>query len=176
MTTKKHNQTEPLVAAFATFLLTAVTAHAQPSYDRHVIFDNSLTRDAYFRSHGSAVSPSDLDLVNGKVPVERSRCVSPPNCLRLTWRSAQGGDWSMTLDLATHWGRLNRHGDTLSFWAYSDLEIPADASPLINVGDAAGEGSPSIRLLGADKVFPRREVGASPAAVRIIQIDRAVHQ
>ena len=60
----------------------------------------------------------------------------------------------MTLDLTTHWGRLNRHGDTLSFWAYSDVEIPADASPLINVSDAAGEGSPSIRLLGADEVFP----------------------
>ena len=43
MTTKKHNRTAPLVAAFATFVLTTVTAHAQPSYDRHVIFDNSLT-------------------------------------------------------------------------------------------------------------------------------------
>jgi hypothetical protein len=154
VTAKRHNRTAPLVAAFATCVLTTVTAHAQPWYDRHVIFDNSLTRDAYYRSKGSAVSPSELDLVKEKFPVEGERCVSPPNCLRLTWLSAQGGDWSMTLDLTTHWGRLNRHGDTLSFWAYSDLEIPADASPLINVGDAAGEGSPSIRLLGADKVFP----------------------
>src|SRR5688572_9225209 len=109
----------PLLYALATCVLTTVSAHAQPWYDRHVIFANSLTPDAYYRSKGSAVSPSELDLVNGKFPVEGERCVSPPNCLRLTWLTARSGDWSMTLDLATHWGRLNRQGDTLSFWAYS---------------------------------------------------------
>ena len=132
----ENRRRAPLLYALATCVLTTATAHAQPWYDRHVIFANSLTPDAYYRSKGSAVSPSELDLVNGKFPVEGERCVSPPNCLRLTWLSAQGGDWSMTLDLTTHWGRLNRHGDALSFWAFSDLEVP------------------SIRLLGADKVFP----------------------
>ena len=64
-------------------------------------FDNSLTTPGYFYSDGDVVAPSELELANGKLPVEASTCVTPPNCLRLKWRSGKGGDWRATLNLET---------------------------------------------------------------------------
>ena len=125
---------------------TAVRANTS-DYDRHVVFDNSVAPDAYYWGSGSLVAPSSLALAGGKVPVDAGPCVSPPNCLRLSWQSRRGGDWRVTLGLRKHWGGLDYAGDTLSFWAYAEQEIPADASPLVYVTDQRGEGSPAIRLL-----------------------------
>jgi exo beta-1,2-glucooligosaccharide sophorohydrolase (non-reducing end) len=126
---------------------TAVRASAS-DYDRHVVFDNSVAPDAYYWASGSLVAPSSLALAGGKLPVDAGPCVSPPNCLRLSWQSRRGGDWRVTLSLRRHWGGLDYAGDTLSFWAYAEQEITADASPLVYVTDQRGEGSPTIRLLG----------------------------
>ncbi len=135
--------------------LSPAAAHAS-DYDRHVVFDNSVTPDAYYWGSGSFVAPSDLALAGGKVPVDSAECVSPPNCLRLSWQSKRGGDWRVTLGLRKHWGGLDYSGDSLTFWAYADEEIPADASPLIYVVDQKGEGSPTIRLLGDRPSLPAR--------------------
>ncbi|MCI0423955.1 MAG: hypothetical protein L0312_32880, partial [Acidobacteria bacterium] len=89
-------------------MLVPGTSLAQSEYDRHVLFDNSLPDRSHYRSQGSFVSPSELELADGKLPVEEQRCVTPPNCLRLKWRSQQGGDWRVNLDLRKHWGSLDR--------------------------------------------------------------------
>src|SRR4029453_11936921 len=104
---------------FLATALCAAAANAQSTYDRHVAFDNSLTTPGYYYSDGDVVPPSELELVNGKLPVEASTCVTPPNCLRLIWRSGKGGDWRVTLNLKRHYGGVDLSGDTLSFWAYS---------------------------------------------------------
>jgi exo beta-1,2-glucooligosaccharide sophorohydrolase (non-reducing end) len=127
---------------------------AQWEYDRHVVFDNSLPDRSYYRSQGSVVSPSELELVDGKLPVEERRCVSPPNCLRLKWRSQRGGDWRANLDLRKHWGGLDFSGAVLSFWLYSETDLSADAAPRIYLADANGEGTPSIRLTGSIDGLP----------------------
>ena len=85
-------------------------------YDRHVVFDNSVAPDAYYWGSGSFVAPSSLALAGGKMPVDAGPCVSPPNCLRLSWQSRRGGDWRVTLGLRKHWGGLDYAGDSLSFW------------------------------------------------------------
>ena len=138
------------VRAAAIAIALAATAHARHTsdYDRHVVFDNSVAPDAYYWGSGSMAAPSSLALAGGKVPVDAGPCVSPPNCLRLSWQSRRGGDWRVTLGLRKHWGGLDYAGDTLSFWVYAEQEIPADASPLVYVTDQRGEGSPAIRLLG----------------------------
>jgi hypothetical protein len=149
--------TRLLAPAIAVALTLAATAAARASdYDRHVVFDNSVAPDGYYWGTGAFVAPSDLALTGGKVPVERGECVSPPNCLRLSWRSRRGGDWRVTLGLRKHWGGLDYSGDSLTFWAYADEEIPADASPLVYVVDQKGEGSPTIRLLGDRTSLPAR--------------------
>ena len=104
--------------------LAAAAALAASDYHRHVAFDNSIPPRSYYHSEGSVVSPSELELSNGKFPVEDAECVSPPNCLRLKWRSQRGGEWRMTLNLKKHYGGLDLSGDTLSFWVYSDATSP----------------------------------------------------
>jgi hypothetical protein len=138
-------------------LLQSGAAHALSNYDRHVAFDNSLTKRSYYQSDGAVTPPSELELVDGKFPVEESQSVTPPNCLRLKWLSGKGGDWRMTLKLRKHYGGVDLAGDTLSFWAYSESPLPADASPRIYVTDANGEGSPSIALLGTMAALPARK-------------------
>ena len=137
-----------VAVVFLAMVLCTAAANAQSTYDRHVVFDNSLTTPGYYYSDGNVVSPSDLELVSGKVPVDASTCLTPPNCLRLNWRSGKGGDWRVTLNLRRHYGGVDRSGDTLSFWAYSVAPLSADAAPRIYVTDGKGEGSPSIGLLG----------------------------
>ncbi len=132
-------------------------ARAQSRYDTHVAFDNSLTTPGYYYSTGEAVAPSELDLADGKFPVEASACLTPPNCLRLKWRSGKGGDWRVRFNLKHHYSNFDLSGDTLSFWAYANAPLPADAAPRIYVTDVKGEGSPSIGLLGKLDALPSRK-------------------
>lgn len=64
-----------------------------------VIFDNSLADCSWYYSRSHVVGPSELDLVNAKLPVDGSHYLTPPNPLWLNWRSATGGDWKATLDV-----------------------------------------------------------------------------
>src|SRR6266542_1307485 len=144
-------------AMSAVLALLPVAASAQVAYDRHVLFDNSIGTGSYHYSDGSVVAPSELELVNGKWPIEDTQCVTPPNCLRLTWRSQRSGDWRITLRLRKHYTTVKPSGDTLSFWAYADGDLVADASPLVQVTDEAGVGSPTIRLLESVGHVPARK-------------------
>jgi hypothetical protein len=148
-----------LVPAFLITLMALApgTSQAQWEYDRHVIFDNSLPDRSHYRSQGSFVPPSELELIDGKLPIEEQRCVTPPNCLRLKWRSQYGGDWRVSLDLSKHWGNLDFSGDTLSFWCYSETELTLNELPLIYLTDANGEGVPAIRLAGSRDKLPARQ-------------------
>lgn len=145
------------VVLIAVTMLVSRTSMAQWEYDRHVVFDNSLPDRSHYRSQGFFVPPSELELVDGKLPVEERRCVTPPNCLRLKWRSHRGGAWQVSLDLRKHWGGLDFSGAVLSFWLYSETDLLADAAPLVYLADANGEGTPSIRLTGSLDKFPARK-------------------
>ncbi len=138
-------------------ILFPTIAFAQWEYDRHVLFDNSLPARSHYRSAGSVVAPSELDLVDNKVPVEERHFVTPPNGLRLKWKSVKGGDWRVTLDLRKHWGGFDYAGATLSFWVYSETELSAAAAPLVYLLDANNEGTPSIRLTAVSGPLPARK-------------------
>src|SRR5437667_10001886 len=128
-----------LTVLVALWIVVPRTIWAQSQYDRHNAFDNSPTDKSYFYSKGSSVHPSELELVDGKFPVEEAHYVSPRNSLRLEWRSQSGGDWQMTLQLRKHYRRVDFSGNSLSFWCYSDTDLLADESPLVNLQDANGE-------------------------------------
>lgn len=138
-------------------ILVPGTSLAQSKYDRHVIFANSATDKSHYYSQGSFVSPSELELVDRKFPVEESRCLSPPNCLRLNWRSRTGGDWQIALNLRKHYRNVDFSGSTLSFWCYSETDLTAHDSPLIYLNDVNGEGTASIRFIGALKKLPAQK-------------------
>ena len=144
-----------LSVLFATLAVT-LGALAQSAYDQHVVFDNSLADGGYYYSDSHAVAPSRLELFQGKFPVESKRFVSPPNGLRLKWRSAPGGDWRMTLKVPARYARkFEFQGDTLSFLCFADTELTETNSPRISLQDSAGVGAPTIALVrGTNRLTP----------------------
>ena len=108
------------------------TLFGQSDYYRHTFFDNSLTPGSYFYSAGSAISPSVFEDKNGKLPVESKLFVTPPNALRLTWQSREGGAWKAEVHLVDFRNRFpGLKGNTLSFWCYAPEAIAGADLPLI---------------------------------------------
>ncbi len=104
--------------------LIAVALHAQTAYFQRVIFDNSLTPDTYFYSAGKASAPSAVELSGGKLPVDKHFFHTPPNALRLSWKSLPQGGWDAEIQLYAWRNRpLFFPGDTLSFWCYTSEPI-----------------------------------------------------
>jgi exo beta-1,2-glucooligosaccharide sophorohydrolase (non-reducing end) len=137
------------------FLLLSVATLAHGVQDRPA-FENSLSYRSFYYSEGSFVSPSELELIDGKFPTDETHYVSPPNSLRLQWRSQSGGDWLMTLKVKARYGTADFSGSSLFFWCYSETDLPADESPLIYLKDVNDEGTPGIRLIGRLDKLPAR--------------------
>jgi hypothetical protein len=140
--------------------LAVIAANAQPhgDYDHRIVFDNSPTDDSYYHSESMVVAPSELVNQKEKVPLSTTRFVSPPNSLRLQWKSAPGGDWRATLKVASRYGRRFEFvGDTLSLWCYSEEGLAVDEAPRIFVQDASGAGLPTIPLLARHGPLPARK-------------------
>ena len=131
---------------------------SQSRYDQHVIFDNSLTARSYYSSQGAAVAPSTLEIVEGKFPVEERSFFSPPNALRLKWKSQTGGDWRMALQVASRYGRrFEFSGNTLFLRCFSETELTRQEAPLLALQDANGVTTPDIPLLGTLEKIPAQQ-------------------
>jgi hypothetical protein len=137
------------------FLLLSIATLAHGVRDRPA-FENSLSYRSFYYSEGSFVSPSELELIDGKFPTDETHYVSPPNSLRLKWRSQSGGDWLMTLKVKARYGTADFSGSSLFFWCYSETDLPRDESPLIYLKDTNDEGTPGIRLIGRLDKLPAR--------------------
>lgn len=140
------------------FFVATSVALAQSVYERKVIFDNGLSDRGYFYTESIVVPPSHLDLLEGRVPLDRARFSSPPNALRLKWRSARGGDWRVILKVPNQYGRrLDFDGDTLYFWCFSAGELSERNCPRLFVEDISGTALPTIPLLSKGQSLPARE-------------------
>lgn len=101
-------------------------------YYRHLIFDNSRTPDRYTYSQCTAIAPSQIITVNGKLPVVTQPTMSPPHSLQLSWQSATGGDWYAEIKAERWRGRTAPfEGDSIAFWCYSQEAIDVEALPLL---------------------------------------------
>jgi len=119
------------------FLFFATFVRADTEYYRHVLFDNSLEPDAYFYSEGKASAPSTLELDRNKLPVSHEVFFTPPNALRLKWRSVAGGGWDASVRAIDFRNRqMAFRGDTLYFWCYSEEGIAGRNLPAIRLQDA----------------------------------------
>lgn len=128
------------------FLLIAV-GQCDTNYYHHILFDSSLEPDAYYYSEGRASAPSTLELLHGKLPVSRDLFHTPPNALRLAWRSDPQGGWEASLRAMDFRNREMRFdGDTLYFWCFSLEAIPGDALPVIRLLDANQNFTRSLGL------------------------------
>lgn len=144
------------MVAFPVATLSALAA--APVYEQHVIFDNSATDDSYFHSQGSVIAPSQFELSHGKCPVENDEFVSPPNSLRLEWKSMSGGDWRVAVQRPSRIGaELPLVGDTLSLWCFAEDEIAEEDSPLVMIFDERGNMLPDTRLLAGVGKLPAQK-------------------
>ncbi|HEX7120868.1 MAG TPA: glucoamylase family protein, partial [Gemmatimonadaceae bacterium] len=136
----------------------ATAAVAQPVYEEHVIFDNSPAPGPYYHSESYLVAPSTLVLINERIPVTTERFVSPPNGLRLQWRSAPGGDWQAKIeDPGRDWRQFALDGDTLAFWCWSENEITEENSPRVFMQEETHVGTPALTLVRGDERIPPRQ-------------------
>lgn len=131
----------------ATALFWGVNAHADTNYYHHAFFDNSLTNDIYYNSAGNASAPSTLEIEKGKLPVETKFFLTPPNALRVAWKSVAGGGWQAEIQVVDFRDReINFYGDTLCFWLRTGESIAAKDLPLLRLGDTQEGFSGTIRL------------------------------
>jgi hypothetical protein len=149
-TARKLQKTSPMtrVRVLLPLLFLFSVATAAFGVQSPPAFDNSLSYRSFYYSEGVLVAPSELELIDRKVPIDESHYVSPPNSLRLKWRSQTGGDWLMSLKVKARYGTADFSGSSLFFWCYSETDLPAVESPLIYLKDVNNEGTPSIRLIG----------------------------
>lgn len=120
---------------------------ADTEYYRHVIFDNSLETDGYYYSDGRASAPSTLELRHGKLPVSSTRFFTPPNAVRLNWRSVSGGGWEASIRAMNFRNReMKFDGDTVFFWCYSEQEITGGALPRVRLSDVNQNFSAPVEL------------------------------
>ena len=127
-----------LASLLAALSLLALPAHASEYY-RHVIFDDSLTPDAYFYSRGTSNGPSYLEVrnKNSRLPVDTTTFVTPPNALRLQWESRPGGGWEAQVRLQGHRNRNPELiGHNLYFWCFAPSATAAGDLPQIVLSDA----------------------------------------
>ncbi|HVZ63384.1 MAG TPA: glucoamylase family protein [Lacunisphaera sp.] len=139
-------------AAFAAFVATAAIAS---TYDDHVLFMNAPADGGFAGSQYSYVAPSIVDVQDGRFPTDTAHVVSPPNALRLHWRSAPGGDWQITvksMERQSH--RLPLLGNKVALWCYADSEITALNSPRLYLKDRNDKGSFSVTLVRGDERIP----------------------
>jgi hypothetical protein len=135
----------------------ALSARGQSTYDRHVIFDNSRGDGGYESTSSYLVAPSTLETDDGHWPVDAKHFVSPPNGLRLKWKSAPGGDWQMKVEISRRYARpFKFEGDSLTFWCYPEEELTAENSPRIYLKDANENGNPSTTLLRGKERLPAK--------------------
>ncbi len=119
--------------------LSLASASADTEYYRHFIFDNSITPDAYFYSSATANGASFVEQSNSRLPVETKTFMTPPNALRLHWRSEKNGGWEAEVRVMNFRNRPPElSGGNLYFWCFAPQAIAADALPSLVLSSSQG--------------------------------------
>ena len=127
-----------LFFSLALFFAASSISRGTTEYYRHVLFDNSLTSDAYFYSHGLANGASSLELKNQRLPVETKIFLTPPNALRLQWTSQPNGGWEATIKINDFRDRIpEMRGRNLYLWCFSPQPIAANDLPMLVFSNSA---------------------------------------
>ena len=120
------------LSQLAILLLWASAAAANTEYYRHVIFDNSISRDKYFYSSATANGSSIVEQSDSRLPVEAKIFRTPPNALRLQWQSEAHGGWEAEVRVMYFRNRFPEFsGNNLYFWCFAPQAIKAEDLPSI---------------------------------------------
>lgn len=125
--------------SFLCLLAASLPAIADQNYSQQVFFDNSLSPGNYFYSRGKVSPPSNLALVDGKLPIESETFISGPNALKLQWQSMPEGGWETEINLYQWRNRyVSFPGTDLFLWMYSAEGIPSTDLPKLALRDISG--------------------------------------
>lgn len=123
----------PVLASFALFVSAILLPAQQPApadYYRHVIFDNSINKDAYYFSHAQSNGQSFIEQQDGRLPVETTNFRTPPNAIRIQWQSAPNSSWTAGIsELDFRNRRPGLDGRNLCLWIYALQPISAHDMP-----------------------------------------------
>ncbi len=140
------------------FLLLTLPLAAQSTYFTRSFFDNSLTPDSYYHSAGKASVPSRLRLTDGKLPVDTTIFLTPPNALRLEWKSISAGGWEAEIRLYQWRNRvINFPGDTLYFSCYALTTMKPADFPRVVLKDKDGNFTHPLDVAPFLHSIPARE-------------------
>jgi hypothetical protein len=148
------------VRVFCLLLPIALSSSAagDTEYYRHVLFDNSLDSHTYYYSAGKASSPSTLELNHEKLPVSLTVFYTPPNALRLTWRSVPDGGWEASIRAVNFRNRpVSFQGDALYFWCFSADGISSGDLPRILLSDTNEQFSKPLKLESFVRDVPAKQ-------------------
>jgi len=119
-----------------------VPAWADQNYSQQVFFENSVSPQDYFYSSGKAIAPSNLRLIDGKLPLETTSFISGPNALMLQWTSMPDGGWSTEVRLYEWRNRtVDFPGANLWIWLRTPDGIRAGDLPRLALRDRDGNFS-----------------------------------
>ena len=111
-------------------------AWADQNYSEQVFFENSLSPRSYYYSHGKVSTPSALELIDERLPVEGVSFISGPNALKLSWKSAPAGGWAAEVHMDEWRNRpLRFPGSTLWIWMCAPEGIKARDLPRMALRD-----------------------------------------
>lgn len=104
-----------------------------------IFFNDSPTEVSYDPSWGFVNSPSYLERVGNKFPVEDSIVFAGTNSLRLHWHSESGGDWGIAVAEPGWPGHDINTKDTLAFYCYSETGITSADLPVLYLEDLSNK-------------------------------------
>ena len=111
---------------------------AGSDYYRHVIFDNSLTKDTYYFSSGQANGHSFVEQKDGRLPVDIATFRTPPNAIRIQWQSAPGGGWTAQISAVNFRNRYpGLSGSNLYFSIFARQPISSSDMPQLVVSTSS---------------------------------------
>ena len=127
--------------------LIALLLRSSGAQEIAVLFsENPVDSDYYDSSWGYASSPSRLELIGDKLPVETQRSFHGAHSLRLNWRSAAGGDWAVAV-AAPGWKAFDvTRLDTLEYRINAPAAIGRADLPHLRIEDVNNRKSRALRL------------------------------
>ncbi len=131
----------------STLLLMSVTVEVAQAED-FVFFDDSPTSTSYDPSWCFVNSPSVLERIGEKFPVDEGTVFNGNNSLRLHWTSQSTGNWGAAVAEVGWPGHDLLTKDLLTFWMYTDAAIDLDDLPLIYLEDTGGQKTGELNMGG----------------------------
>ncbi|NOX17465.1 MAG: T9SS type A sorting domain-containing protein [Chlorobi bacterium] len=122
-----------------------------------VFFSDSQTAVSYDPSWGFANQPSVLERVGDKFPVAENIKYQGTNSLKLSWLSAEGGDWGIAVAEPGWPGHDVTTKDSLSFWVFSESETESADLPIIYLEDINNKKTDKQNLSDYSQNIPANE-------------------